>query len=344
MCCLFGIIDYKNKIGYKERKRILRNLSICGEERGTDAAGIAFNSSGKLNVIKYGVPAHCLKYNLPRDTFVVMGHNRLATQGSADKVYNNQPFQGVSGNNKFAFAHNGIIYNDKLLRKELNLPDTKIETDSFIAVQLIENKGAFDIDAIKYAAENVEGSFCFTFIDSEDSIYIVKGNNPMVVFDYKFLGICVYASTAEILKKAVNKSILKKQAYEEIKIGRGEIIKINRFGEREHFNFDTKKLDNGIYSYGGMYGSIYDDYMWDIYSGVLSKGYKYNDDEYKYDEKNTLYSQLVEYGSYAGVSEDEILFLLENGFDCWEIEEMLMEPEVVRQYIEEIAYVQGYYV
>ena len=44
------------------------------------------------------------------------------------------------------------------------------------------------------------------------------------------------------------------------------------------------------------------------------------------------------------LSKKKAVELFENGFDCWEIEEMLMEPEVVRQYIEEIAYVQGYYV
>lgn len=344
MCCLFGIIDYKNKIGYSQRKRILKNLSICGEERGRDASGIAFNSSNGINVIKSDVPARRLKYNLPKDVCVVMGHNRLTTQGSEKKVYNNQPFQGNAGGKTFAFAHNGMIYNDRRLRRDKKLPETKIETDSYIAVQLIENTGAFNIEAIKYAAENVEGSFCFTFIDSQNSTYIVKGDNPMAIFHYKCLGIYVYASTVDILKMAVNKSGLKRKNYEEIKINMGEIIKINSLGEREYFKFDTKNIDSGIFGYRGIYNSFYDDYVWDMYGGYYGSKYGFSIDEDCNEKKETLYSQIVEYASYVGVSEDEVLFLLENGFDCWEIEDMLMEPDELKLYIEDMAYAQGYYV
>ncbi|UQT46789.1 hypothetical protein M5E87_16235 [Flavonifractor plautii] len=37
-------------------------------------------------------------------------------------------------------AHNGVLHNDGYLRRSLSLPKTKIETDSYIAVQLIEQK------------------------------------------------------------------------------------------------------------------------------------------------------------------------------------------------------------
>ncbi len=63
-----------------------------------------------------------------------------ATQGEVKKNYNNHPFFGNCKNLKFALAHNGIITNDDILRKEHKLPKTKIETDSYIAVQLLEYK------------------------------------------------------------------------------------------------------------------------------------------------------------------------------------------------------------
>ena len=52
-----------------------------------------------------------------------------------------------------------------LLRKRLPLPFTKIETDSYVAVQLLEQKKTLDFASLKYMAEQVEGSFTFTVLD-----------------------------------------------------------------------------------------------------------------------------------------------------------------------------------
>ena len=41
------------------------------------------------------------------------------------------------------------LFNDKELRKSMHLPKTKIETDSYIAVQLIEKKRYLTGDSIK---------------------------------------------------------------------------------------------------------------------------------------------------------------------------------------------------
>ena len=64
----------------------------------------------------------------------------LTTQGNEKFNYNNHPFYGHADKN-FAFAHNGVLYNDIEVRKEKHLPKTKIETDSYVAVQLIEQQG-----------------------------------------------------------------------------------------------------------------------------------------------------------------------------------------------------------
>ena len=45
------------------------------------------------------------------------------------------------GDTRFALAHNGILGNDRLLRKKKKLPVTRIETDSYVAVQLLERYG-----------------------------------------------------------------------------------------------------------------------------------------------------------------------------------------------------------
>ena len=44
MCCLFGLIDYRGTLTAKQKTRLIRELSIAAEVRGTDATGIAYNT------------------------------------------------------------------------------------------------------------------------------------------------------------------------------------------------------------------------------------------------------------------------------------------------------------
>ena len=104
------------------------------EARGTDAAGIAYNSGGKLHILKRPGPARKLRFTLPGDARVIMGYTRMATQGDALHNRNNHPFSGKAGKTRFALAHNGVLYNHRLLQYQHGLPETPIETDSYVAV------------------------------------------------------------------------------------------------------------------------------------------------------------------------------------------------------------------
>ena len=87
-------------------------------------------------------------YRVPRSLSIVMGHTRMATQGSELVNTNNHPFPGVAGQTHFSLAHNGILTNDKTLRKKYKLPATKVETDSYVAVQLLEQYGQINFDSL----------------------------------------------------------------------------------------------------------------------------------------------------------------------------------------------------
>ena len=113
---------------------------------------------------------------------MVMGHTRMTTQGSARRNENNHPFRGRAGNTSFALAHNGILYNDRILRKEFKLPGSRIETDSYVAVQLLEQLGRMDFEVLRAMAEELEGSFTITALTERDELYYVTGNNPMCIF------------------------------------------------------------------------------------------------------------------------------------------------------------------
>ena len=153
MCCLFGLLDIKHNLSSREKQHILSILGTICEARGIDATGYSYVSNRNLIIKKKAVPAHEMPFNIPKDAYVIMGHTRMTTQGSAARQRNNHPFLGKLPKSQFALAHNGVLTNDKLLRKTENLPQTNIETDSYIAVQLVEKEKTLDFNSLRAMAE-----------------------------------------------------------------------------------------------------------------------------------------------------------------------------------------------
>ena len=248
MCALFGWLDYKGIVPYKTLKKLTQALANAAEERGTDASGISYIKDGKVTIYKRPKPAHKLRFNIPDGTKAVMGHTRMTTQGNEKFNYNNHPFPG-NADKDFAFAHNGVLFNDSTLRKEKHLSPTHIETDSYVAVQLIEQQGRLDFDSLKSMAEDVQGNFTFTVLDEDNSLYIIKGSSPMFLIHFKAMGLYVYASTESIMKNALKKVFLNKFFYEKIDTVDGDIIRIDCNGILSRSEFDTHR----DFKFGGWY-------------------------------------------------------------------------------------------
>ncbi|MEE1125232.1 MAG: class II glutamine amidotransferase [Acutalibacteraceae bacterium] len=297
MCCLFGIVDYQNNLTPRQLNRITAVLSRACEARGTDATGIAYNCNENLKIYKQPLPARKMKYQIPVGVHRIMGHTRMTTQGDEKQNYNNHPFYGSANNTDFALAHNGVLHNDIILRATEELPDTTIETDSYIAVQLIEKKKTLNTDSLKYMAEQLEGSFTITVLDQQDNLYFVKGDNPMCIYHFKSKGIYIYASTEEILLKALKKMPYRFGAYEKIDIASGEILKISKHGKISKTYFDDSNLID--YSY---------------YPRTFRFA-RTDEDDYL----DTLKSVATTYG----ISENYIDCLLEEGFTTDDIEELI---------------------
>ena len=238
MCGLYGFLIYGDtKIN---RDELTESLAVEAAVRGTDATGIAYNSKGRMTIYKKPKSAYDMKFRLPK-VRAVMGHTRHATQGDVKDNFNNHPFFGRTGKRIFALAHNGVLMNDIELRQTLKLPETKIDTDSYIAVQLIESQKQFNIDSIRYMAEKVSGSYSFSILDDRDNIYLVKGDSPLCILHFPQRGIYVYASTSEILWKGIVDTALfddlKDGKYEEIRIDDGDILKLCADGAVERSKF-----------------------------------------------------------------------------------------------------------
>jgi glucosamine 6-phosphate synthetase-like amidotransferase/phosphosugar isomerase protein len=310
MCGLAGVLCTKE---FKGLASLVESLLYEAASRGTDATGIAYNTRNALTIYKKPVSAYKFDVELPTDTRTVIGHTRHTTQGNQSLNYNNHPFYGRCGNTRFAFAHNGVLVNDKALKKELL--KTKIETDSYMAVQLLEQSDKLNFDSISQMAEKVRGSFSFSILDDKNNLYLVKGDSPLSVLYFKRYGVYVYASTDEILWKGIVDSVLfaelKNNRYEKVKLSEGDILKIFSNGELEYGHF--KFTDD--FAYGCDWRS-YSSTGWD---------YSLYDDVYD----NAYYDDLLSVASGMGISSADIDELLAYGLTYDEIEDYLYCKEEV---------------
>ncbi len=326
MCALFGWLDYKHIISYKALKKLTQALANAAEERGTDAAGISYIRDGKVIIYKRPKPAHKIRFNAPEGTTAIMGHTRLTTQGNQKFNQNNHPFYGHA-DKIFAFAHNGVLYNDEELRKEKNLPITHIETDSYVAVQLIEQQGKLDFNSLKSMAEDVMGNFVFTILDENNTLYFVKGNNPLYLIYLEHFGLYIYASTKSIMDKALKAVGLHYENHTIIKVCEGDIISINSDGK-----IDSSRFTPDDYSFFSA-GTKITRYSFDWC------GWE-DDDEYcGYTDEEEL---LLNMCNCYGVDEEDVVLLLDYGYTAMEIEEMFMNGNLLRSAIQEIKHSSFY--
>lgn len=310
MCALFGWLDYKGIVSCKLLKKLTQALANAAEERGTDASGISYIHDGNVVIYKRPKPAHKIRFAAPDDTRAMMGHTRMTTQGNEKYNYNNHPFLGHA-DISFALAHNGVLYNDQALRREKQLPETFIETDSYIAVQLIEQQKKLDFSSLQFMAESVQGNFTFTVLDVENTLYIIKGNNPMCLLHFADLGLYIYASTESILAKALKKINLLNVPFSKIEVTQGEILRISSDGLLTRSKF--KVQDN------------FDSIAWMQYA------YDWEDDYYTQQEQ-----LLLEMCGYYGITEDDVILLLDYGYTADEIEDMLLDSTLILKTIDAI--------
>lgn len=275
MCCLFGILDYKSGLSDRQKRQILSILSIACEARGTDASGIAYRSGNQLCIYKRPLPAHLLRFRVPAETGYIMGHTRMTTQGSEQRNCNNHPFSGRAGGVSFALAHNGVLYNDKELRRSEKLPVTDIETDSYVAVQLIERYDEVGFAALRFMAEQVRGSFTFTILDSRNTFYVVKGSNPFCLYHWRKRGLYLYASTEGILRNALKQLPFSLERPERIFLEEGDLLRIDSEGRRgmEFFQPQSPFSQRQDYAdiWEGSYGWTPEEVDWLIREGVTQE-------------------------------------------------------------------------
>ena len=309
MCALFGFLDYGKRVPWHILQKLVQALANASEVRGHHAAGIAYNKDDVLTIFKRPKPAHKLHFRIPQETAAVMGHTRLTTQGDQKFNYNNHPFRGQA-ETEFALAHNGVLYNDTSLRSKLQLPDTQIETDSYIAVQLIESQKKLSFESLRYAAEQVRGYFTFTLLDRANNLYFIKGESPIYLIHFPTLGLYAYSSTKEIMAAAFKQIPARFPKYEVIPVSEGELLRIAQNGKITRNHYNVQEPYTILYN-SRWFGSYLCD--WD----KPEKGSCSDED----------YLLLIELCGYYGADPETIRYLRDMGYSYAEIEAFLCDPE-----------------
>ena len=159
-------------------------------------------------------------------------------------------------------------------------------------------------------AEKTEGSFSYTILDEKNNLYLVKGDSPLSILHFPKQGIYVYASTDEILYRALIDSplfsALKKGEFESVEISEGDILRISPDG----------KIKRDTFAYSYYYGRSWWDYGRYPYVSILEDGYGQKDD---------YINELKSIAVFQGFDESDIDELLSQGFTPQEIEEYIYE-------------------
>lgn len=322
MCSIFGALQYDKGVMLKHKyfKELINALALCAEVRGTDATGISYVENNKVVTFKLPQAAHEIDLDFPENTRTVMGHTRMATHGSEKHNYNNHPFNGECGNTSFALAHNGVLYGYENLRKKFNIPNTHIETDSYIAVQLLERYDKLDMENVKLMSEAISGSFMITVLREDGTLFLTKGSNPITIYHFPSLSMYVYASTKEILDNALTLIGFDSIEHETIAMTEEEIFEIHPDGTiaKGEFTEDVScyRSYSKYYSYGGYYSDY--DYGWG--SCDTECNYDYGSDT------STERGWIYEYANMYGISDDDIDTLITyGGYTADDIQDMFYD-------------------
>jgi glucosamine--fructose-6-phosphate aminotransferase (isomerizing) len=157
------------------------------EYRGYDSAGLAtMNGSDSLFVCKRSGRVRDLEQALPEDppqANVGIAHTRWATHGPPSEM-NSHPH--LSGDERIAVVHNGIIENHSSLRTMLMSEGVtfRSETDTEVLPHLIARFYDGDLQAaVKAALRLIQGSYGLVAmcLDEPDRLVVARNGSPIVL-------------------------------------------------------------------------------------------------------------------------------------------------------------------
>ncbi|MFH0863255.1 MAG: hypothetical protein V1875_09560 [Candidatus Altiarchaeota archaeon] len=256
MCGIFGIL-VKAGSHYDERflKSLLEKLAILSESRGKDSAGLAFRleKDHKINIIRSAMPVSLLlRQEVTKDQLtealksasyplIVIGHARLATNGSQLIDYNNQPVlkNGIIG------VHNGIITNvneiwasNPMLKREYD-----IDTEAMLALMAHHlGQGSSIPQSVSKAIDTVYGTVAAALMFEDRDEVVLTTNNGSLYSATNNRDIVIFGSEKYILTALLSETIVKNSIGDceirQVRPRTGVVWHIHEFSWEE-FDYDT---------------------------------------------------------------------------------------------------------
>ena len=271
MCGIFGFIAKKGSYYPKQLlKQTVERIAVLSESRGKDSSGIAFRNerSRTINVIKGAIPVSELineklvqieienylningfnREESLENTFAVIGHSRLVTNGSQLDDVNNQPVikDGIVG------IHNGIIVNVNDLWEKHQQIDRKYEIDTEVLLSLIrskDNNGHSSEWNISKAVGEIFGTVATALFFNYKDEFVLTTNNGSLYILSNFKDILIFASERFILSELIKERKLKKAIgtfeLKQVKPRTGYILIYSDFSFRK-FDYSDVSKTNGL--------------------------------------------------------------------------------------------------
>jgi glutamine---fructose-6-phosphate transaminase (isomerizing) len=280
MCGIFGL-GFKKDFIYPPRllDNTIKELFILSESRGKEAAGIAFYSGNNLTHYKGALPARNLiktkaykdlSKQFMRDILLpgtdrslksaaIIGHARLATNGTEEDASNNQPVvtKNIIG------VHNGIVVNSDIIHSTFSLPAKKGVSDSeilFEALGVFIEKGFRCQEAVGKLYNSIEGSASIAALTPKDKTMLLATNTgSLYLCRNKADSIYIFSSELPILKKLIKtlnlRSIIGEYTLYQITAGTGICICLENLIENR-FSFECKPREIKAEQYSDVYFNL----------------------------------------------------------------------------------------
>ena len=207
MCGIYGY--FGRSLDKTKTCRLMKNLAIETEIRGTHSTGYfatdddyVYHCKDAKRAAEFVNEAHFSDL-LHKDLHMFVGHNRWASVGEV-VTKNAHPFVGKD----FTLVHNGTMNEmDELIRKYRVVRQMEGTTDSEGLLRILDKGVEFE-----KILPQISGYSIVVYDAVTDKLFFARDRFPMVVTKIKALGIRVFASTKEILEKAVESTLGKKAA------------------------------------------------------------------------------------------------------------------------------------
>jgi len=232
MCGVFGIIVKQGaSCNQSSFHRSIINLFNLSEPRGREASGLVIATGDDISVFKRPVaPSSMLRssgfkefiktseagYKVDDDgktlqAYSAIGHCRLVYNGTETVVGNNQPIISSTS----VGVHNGLVTNDEELWVHHADLERKLDTDSEIIFQLIDNfvsKGEALPQAISSTFSELTGSASLGFFRTDAQLMALATNTGSIYWvHFEKTGIFVFASEKFILEQFIDNGSLDKK-------------------------------------------------------------------------------------------------------------------------------------